>query len=342
MAGLTPISGLTLDQLSEALEAAGIDRDYAGRVAYWIYRKRVSSLASMINIAGSVRKKIGECFVTGLTLPQQREESADGSVKYLFGYDGDRTVETVFIPEQKRNTVCVSTQCGCARACSYCRTGELGLTGNLSAGEIVNQIIAISEASVVSHVVFMGMGEPLDNVTEVIRAIEILTAGWGLAIAASHITVSTVGIIPGMEQLLSSTRCNLTFSLVSPISSERMSLVPAERIYPADRVIEVINSARPEKKRRFTIAYMMLRDVNDTDRHLDALIKLVAGTSLRINLLRYHQFGNMSYQPSEAGRTEYFRQKLSEAGIPVSIRKSRGEDISAACGMLGETINKNK
>jgi 23S rRNA (adenine2503-C2)-methyltransferase len=330
-----PLTGLTFSEMAATLNSAGIDQKYAARVAYWIYRKQASSFDEMVNIAGTIRQSMASHFVTGFTRPSQRIESKDQSVKYIFDYPGNRTVEAVYIPEAKRNTICVSTQCGCARQCSYCRTGAMGLAGDLSAGEIVNQVLSIAEARTVTHVVFMGMGEPLDNTNEVIRAIEILTAGWGMALASANITVSTVGIIPGIEKLLAATSCNLTLSLVSPIPAERALLVPAEKTYPAATIIGMMKSAPPARKRRFTIAYMMLAGINDSDTHLNALISLIKGSALRVNLLKYHPHGDLSFQPSPSKRVDEFRSALLNEGISASIRKSRGEDISAACGMLG-------
>jgi 23S rRNA (adenine2503-C2)-methyltransferase len=329
------IAGMTPDNISAALLAAAIDDKYAQRIAYWIYKKRITSIDKMLSISGEVRQRLKDIFNTGLTPPSFRTESEDRSVKYLFTYSGGRTVETVFIPEAKRKTVCVSTQCGCARACAYCRTGAMGLKGNLTAGEIVNQILSIAEGESVTHVVFMGMGEPLDNTEQVVRAIEILSAEWGLAISGSNITVSTVGIIPGIIQLLNTTRCNLTLSLVSPLASERIRLVPAERAYPAQEVIRLMKDAPPLKKRRFTVAYMLLEGINDTEEHLEALTDILKDSTIRVNLLRYHNHGGLPFRPSADSKLNYFRDSLYRAGISASVRRSRGEDIFAACGMLG-------
>ena len=334
MAPLLALTGLTLSEIADNLEKCGIEAKYASRVAYWVYRKRVQDISSMNSIAGAVRKRLSENFVTGFALPSKRVTSSDGSVKYLFSFPGEREVETVFIPESKRNTVCVSAQCGCTRACLYCRTGEMGFHGNLTAGEIVSQVVSLPEAATVSHVVFMGMGEPLDNLSEVIRAIEIFTAEWGLAIGNANITVSTVGIIPSIQELLSSTRCNLTLSLVSPVAEERKRLVPAEALYPAAMIIELLKSVPPAKKRRFTVAYMMLDGVNDSEIHLEALTNLIKGAAIRVNLLTYHPHGDLPFKPSPKERMEHFRVRLMAAGISASIRKSRGEDVAAACGML--------
>lgn len=332
----TRLAGLSLNAITEALSESGIDQKYAGRVAYWIYKKQVRSPLEMTNIGGTTRRLIDEHFNSGFTPPSAEIKSADGSVKYIFTYSGNRRIETVYIPEAKRKTVCVSTQCGCARGCTYCLTGEMGFNGNLTAGEIVNQVLAIPESASITHVVFMGMGEPMDNIDEVLKSIEILTAEWGMALGSANITVSTVGIIPGIEKLLAASRCNLTLSLVSPIASERMVLVPTEKIYPAVSVMNLIRNTPPIKRRRFSIAYMMLSGINDTNEHLEALISLVKGSSVRVNLLKYHQHSDQPFVSSPSERMDLFRKKLLEAGISASIRKSRGEDISAACGMLGK------
>lgn len=326
--------GMTPDEMAAALQICGLNPDYAPRIAYWVYKKRVPSTDMMTSIAAPARHAIGYCFQTGFVAPVSRICSADGTVRYVFDYDNGLAVESVFIPETRRNTVCVSAQCGCARACAYCRTGEMGLRADLTAARIVNQVMAIPESASVTHIVFMGMGEPLDNPDEVIKAINIMTAEWGLAIAHVNITVSTVGILPAITAFLESTRCNLAFSLFSPISEERAEFVPVEKIYPASEIINLLRKNPPSKKRRFTLAYMMLEGINDTDMHLEELIRLTSGTSIRINLLNYHPHGKRDFRPSSPARQEYFRQRLAEAGVSVSLRKSRGEDINAACGLL--------
>ena len=337
MADKRQLVGLTYDEIAKSLQSSGIDTKYAGRIAYWLYKRKLRHLTDIDNIAGDVKRLLAENFTSGITPPPKRTESSDGSVKYLFNYPRNRSAETVFLPDKIRSTVCVSTQCGCARSCLHCRTGEMGLRGNLSAGEIVNQVLAIPESEEVNRVVFMGMGEPLDNVDEVIKAINIFTAEWGLALGSANITVSTVGIIPGISKILKATSCNLTLSLVSPIPGERVALVPAEKIYPAAEVISIMKSAPPANKRRFTIAYMMIDGVNDSDTHLEALTQLTAGSSVRVNLLKYHPHGDLPFRPSSADKMDHFRVRLLASGISASIRRSRGEDISAACGMLAAT-----
>jgi 23S rRNA (adenine2503-C2)-methyltransferase len=264
--------------------------------------------------------------------------SADKSIKYLFATADGRSFETVYIPESKRTTVCVSTQSGCRMGCSFCVTADYGFRGNLSAGEIVNQIISLPEARKVTHVVFMGMGEPMDNLDNVIKACEILTAEWGLAVSQRNITVSTVGITPGISRFLEESSCNLALSLHSPFAEERCSIVPAERKNPSIQILDIMKSFPVKKGRRLSVAYVMINDFNDRDIHLEALKTLLKGTVIRVNLLPYHQSGNDNFIQSPYERMLYFKHNLVIAGISASIRKSRGADISAACGLLAKDL----
>ena len=262
------------------------------------------------------------------------EVSADKSVKYLFRTETGKEFETVYIPDNKRNTVCVSTQSGCRMGCSFCVTGRYGFRGNLTAGEIINQIIAIPQAKKVTHVVFMGMGEPMDNLENVLKACRIITAEWGLAISSRNVTVSTVGIMPGVEQFLHSSDCNLTLSLYSPFSEERKKIIPVENHYPVDKIIDLMKNFKVKKKRRLSLAYVMVKDLNDTDRHLEGLKAILKGSAIRVNLLPYHSVLNDQNCSSSDERMQFFKHNLIVSGISASIRKSRGTDISAACGLL--------
>jgi 23S rRNA (adenine2503-C2)-methyltransferase len=239
----------------------------------------------------------------------------------------------------KRNTVCVSSQSGCRMGCPFCATGRYGFRGNLSAGDIINQVIALPQDNSVNHVVFMGMGEPMDNLENVIRACNILTAEWGLALSPRDITVSTVGILPEIERFLSDSDCNLTFSLYSPFPEERAISVPAERKYPAVRIIEAIKRYPVRKKRRMSVAYLMIYGINDSERHLDGLKQLLSGSSVRINLIPYHNVTGDFKKPSTEEKMLHFKHELVISGISASIRRSRGTDISAACGLLASGLN---
>jgi 23S rRNA (adenine2503-C2)-methyltransferase len=222
--------------------------------------------------------------------------------------------------------------------CPFCVTGRYGFHGNLSAGEIVNQVISIPYASKVTHVVFMGMGEPMDNLENVLKACIILTAEWGLAISPRNITVSTVGITPGIEKFLGNSECNLTLSLHSPFSDERKLVVPVEKRYPVHEIVQIMKNYPVKKKRRMTIAYVMIKNLNDTDIHLEGIKTLLAGSKIRVNLLQYHKMPDDQHISSSPERMQFFKHSLVISGISASIRKSRGVDISAACGLLASGL----
>jgi 23S rRNA (adenine2503-C2)-methyltransferase len=327
------LCGLTADEIFELIRSSGFTAAHALLVSNSLYKKSVSDVSRIEKIPGSLKKVLLE-IDSGLFLPSASEVSKDHSVKYLFRSEDGKEYETVFIPDNKRNTVCVSSQSGCRMGCSFCVTGRYGFHGNLSAGEIVNQIISLPQARRITHVVFMGMGEPLDNLDNVLKACKIITAEWGLAISKRNVTVSTVGILPGVEQFLRSSECNLTLSLYSPFSEDRKKSIPAETQFPVDKIIRMVKDFAVNKKRRFSLAYVMIKDVNDSDRHLEGLRHMLGGSRVRVNLLSYHPAGNDLKCSSSPERMQYFKHNLITSGISASIRKSRGTDISAACGLL--------
>ena len=333
------LAGLSPDELGEQLLLADIDRSYAVRLLYWVYRRGITSFDTIDDIPKKVIAKISERFITGVFAPYSSIKSEDGSIKYLFKNSSGLLYESVYIPEGKRHTICISVQSGCRMGCSFCATGSYGWRGNLTVGEIVNQVISVPHD--ITHVVFMGMGEPCDNIEEVLKACGILTAGWGMAKGRAHITVSTVGIMPELERLLTETRCNITLSLHSPFADERSEIIPAERQWPFMDAVAVM------KKfcildRRFTVAYVMIEGVNDTDRHLSALRELLAETGIRVNLLPYHRLPEDSFRSSSPERMMLFKHLLVTSGIGASVRRSRGTDVYAACGMLAATTGDNK
>jgi 23S rRNA (adenine2503-C2)-methyltransferase len=332
------ICGLNPDDIGSFLEDEGSDSKYAEVIATNFYRRGISNFDRMVNIPKPVRNILSSLLTTGLFVAAEHQTSSDRSVKYLFRANDGCEFETVFIPEGKRMTVCVSSQSGCRMGCPFCITGNYGFRRNLTAGEILNQVISLPEARKVTHVVFMGMGEPLDNLEEILKACRIFTAQWGLALSPRNITVSTVGIKDGVKRFLNESDCNLTLSLFSPFPEERNSVVPAENANPANEIVEVIKSYITVKKRRFSVAYVMISGVNDTDNHLNGLKALLAGTSIRVNLLPYHHTGGDKYSSSDISRMNYFRQELFLSGISASVRRSRGADIAAACGLLASGL----
>jgi 23S rRNA (adenine2503-C2)-methyltransferase len=328
------LCGSTADEILDLIEPLGYSRAHALSISNSIYKKAVSDIKNFKKIPIRLREKLLNIAIVGIFSPQTSAVSTDKSVKYLFRTESGKEYETVYIPDKKRNTVCVSTQSGCKMGCSFCFTGRYGFHGNLTAGEIVNQIIALPETDKVTHVVFMGMGEPMDNLENVLKACRIITAEWGLALSARNVTISTVGIMPGVDQFLQRSDCNLTLSLFSPFSEERKKMIPVENQYHVQEIINMMKNFPVKKKRRLSLAYVMIKDLNDTDYHLTELKSMLKGSQIRINLLSYHSGLNDQYCSSSAERMYLFKHNLIISGISASIRKSRGEDISAACGLL--------
>jgi 23S rRNA (adenine2503-C2)-methyltransferase len=331
---------MTPDDLYEVIHTHGFNQLHAIKIIQSIYRKGVTNLSVISAIPKALKELLLKNFITGMYTPVNSVKSADNTIKYLFRNDNGLEFETVFLPDKKRKTVCVSTQAGCRMGCPFCLTGRFGFKGNLSSGDIINQIISLPHADEVSHVVFMGMGEPMDNIEEVLKACKILVSDWGLSISCRNITVSTVGILPGVIEFLKRSECNLTLSLHSPFPDERMLVVPAELKCPAHNIIDIMKSYPLGKNRRFSIAYVMIKDINDSDLHLEALKKLLKDSHIRVNLLPYHKVDNSTVCSSEIERMHFFKHELMISGISASIRKSRGEDISAACGLLASGLRK--
>ena len=341
----TNLVGLTVSEIYELIRAEGYEYCNAVAIANSIYKKRITDLSLISRISKKLQTYLMQTTYPVIYRPVASEVSMDKSKKYLFRNPEGKIFETVYIPDNKRDTVCVSTQSGCRMGCPFCATSGYGYHGDLGAEDIINQILGIPEAGKVTHVVFMGMGEPLDNLSCVLKACDILTAEWGVAISRRNITVSTVGITPAIVPFLEKSGCNLTLSLFSPFPEERIKTVPAENKFPVKEIIEVMKNFPARKKMRLSVAYVMIRDVNDTDRHMDALMNILKGSGIRVNLLPYHKLpGDINVSSTEE-RMKLFKHSLVISGIQASIRKSRGADISAACGLLAaglaQTRSKN-
>jgi len=334
-----PLTGLTKEELELLLREHGLDAGYAGRLLYWIYRRKVNSFEEITDIPRKITAILAGFSEPGIIPPFSSVESEDGSVKYLFRNSEGKYYESVYIPDGRRKTLCISVQSGCRMGCTFCATGRYGWHGNLTSGEITGQVTGIPFD--VTHVVFMGMGEPCDNADEVIKACTILTSEWGLAKGRANITISTVGMLPGLERLLNSTECNITLSLHSPFAEERAAIVPAEKRWPARTLVDLIKSHNPRRGRRFSVAYVMIDGVNDSDAHLAELRRMLSGTMIRVNLLPYHPLPGDVYRSSDAEKMHWFKHLLVTSGISASIRRSRGNDVYAACGMLAATLSAN-
>jgi len=340
--GKMKLTGMSADEISGLIEPGGFSRSHAVRISNSIYKKGISDLSFIPGVSGHLKEYLHERSESGIYEPLSSSASADSSIKFVFSNSRKMKFETVFIPEKKRITVCVSTQSGCRMGCSFCATGRYGFHGNLDAGDIVNQVIVCQRVKPITHVVFMGMGEPLDNTENVLKACELLTAEWGMAISPRNITVSTVGIIPGLIRFLEGSSCNLVVSLFSPFPAERAKMVPAEKKYPVQEIIRIMAGFPLVKKRRFSIAYVMLKGINDTKKHLEEIIKILSGTGIRVNLLPYHKLPGDEYVSSGTGVMDLFRHELMKSGISASVRRSRGADISAACGLLASGLSREE
>ena len=254
--------------------------------------------------------------------------------KYLFPVKSGKHVETVFIPESHRSTLCISSQVGCKMGCVFCMTGKQGFQGNLSAGEILNQIISVPEQPDLTNYVFMGMGEPLANTENLLKSLEILTSEYGYGLSPSRITVSTIGMLPGLEKVMAESKCHLAISLHSPFPEERLELMPVEKLYPIRRIVEFLRKNPAGRQRRISFEYILFSGINDTTRHINGLTRLLNGLRCRINLIRYHPIPGEKFVPTDEDTVQWFRTRLNEKGILTTVRASRGQDIFAACGML--------
>ena len=326
--------GMTLEELRGVCAECGLPPFAAKQIARRLYINRAQSIDEMTEISVRGRQALNERYCVGLSAPKASALSSDGTLKALFEGRGGRDVEAVFIPDHDRATLCVSSQAGCKMACRFCMTGRQGFHGNLSSADILNQILSIPGSEQLTNIVFMGMGEPMDNLPEVLKAIEVLTAPWGLAWSPKRITVSSIGKLPELKQLLDQTKVHVAISVHSPFSAERAELMPVEKVWPVERVIELLRDYDFAHQRRLTLEYIVWRGINDDMRHADALARLVRGVDCRVNLIRYHSLPDSDLQTASEQRMTAFRDRLNEKGVTATIRASRGEDIQAACGML--------
>jgi 23S rRNA (adenine2503-C2)-methyltransferase len=329
-----PLFGKTLEQLTEITSELGLPKYTAGQISGWLYKKDITSINEMTNLSKRARQMLSDKYLLGTSLPVSVQESKDGTKKYLFKVGENGFVETAYIPEKKRNTLCVSSQIGCKMGCMFCMTGKQGFQANLTAGEILNQLRSIPEFQKVTNVVYMGMGEPLDNTEEVLKSLEILTSEWGFGKSPRKITVSTIGIIPEMKVFLEKSECHLAVSLHSPFDQERSKLMPVNKIYPVKDVTEVLRNYGFGRQRRVSFEYIVFKNLNDTPKHVKELARLLNGIKCRINLIRFHKIPGTPLETTDEKRLVEFKDALNEKGITTTIRASRGQDIDAACGLL--------
>lgn len=333
--GKVSLLGMTLEELGVVARQNGLPSYAAKQLAAWIYTGHQMTIDGMTDISMKNRSKLSENYCVGRSEPVARRESVDGTVKYLFRVASGGCVETVYIPDGNRGTLCVSSQVGCKMRCLFCMTGKQGFSGQLSAADILNQIYSTPEAEgKLTNVVFMGQGEPLDNLDAVLRATEILTSSYGFGWSPKRITVSTVGIRKGLKRYLDESRCHLAVSLHNPFPEQRVQLVPAEKAYGIREIVGLLRSYDFSHQRRLSFEYTMFAGVNDTLLYAKELLRLLGGMSCRINLIRFHPVPGVALKGTEDESIFRFRDYLTRHGLFATVRASRGEDILAACGLL--------
>ena len=364
------IFGSTLDELQQLCADEGLPRYVARQLCDWMYQKRATSFEQMTNLSLAVRARLAAMESIEPNYPIDCQVSRDGTKKYLFeeqvvapdGTSSTQYVEAVYIPAGNatasphhgislhlastdhstpdRATLCVSCQAGCRMNCSFCVTGRGGYHGNLTTRQILNQIFAIPESQQLTNIVYMGMGEPMDNYDNVLRSTRVLTEAWGLAWSPQRITVSSVGVIPRLRRFIEESRCHVAVSLHDPLHAERLRLMPAEKAYPIADVVAMLREYDWEGQRRISFEYTMFDGINDSIAHADQLLRLLHGLRCRINLIRFHASPLTPYRTSRPEAIRAFQDYLNAHGLTCTLRASRGEDIQAACGLLAGQAKK--
>jgi 23S rRNA (adenine2503-C2)-methyltransferase len=333
--------GKSLNELIAVTKRIGLPGFTAKQIADWLYKKETQSIEEMTNLSKKTREILSVEYEIGLSAPVNESKSSDGTKKYLYKVLNDKYIETAYIPEDNHATICVSSQAGCKMGCIFCMTGKQGFQGNLSSNEILNQFRSLPEFANITNMVYMGMGEPLDNITEVLKSLDILTNEWGYGWSPTRITVSTVGLSAGIKEFLEKSRCHLAVSLHSPFDEERRKLMPIQRTNTVKEVLDIIRNFDFNSQRRVSFEYILFKGVNDTPAHIKELARILNGIKCRINIIRFHPIPGSEFQSPNLANTIKFKEALNAKGILTTIRASRGVDIQAACGLLS-TLEQNK
>ena len=326
--------GSSLDELKGLCEELGLSRFSHKQIARWLYTRFVDDIDQMTDLSKDARQRLKEVAVLGTTPPLKVSVSVDGTKKYLFATSQGEYIESALIPDGERMTLCVSSQAGCKMGCKFCATGRMGFRHHLSATEIINQVISIPERDRLTNLVFMGMGEPLDNIDNLLRALDILTSEWGMAWSPTRITVSTAGVARTLPRLLDEQRVHIAVSLHNPFGEERKQIMPIENSYSIVEVCNILRRYDFTHQRRVSFEYIVLEGMNDSPRHIKELSRLLDGIKCRINLIRFHKIPDSPFFSPPMERILEFRDTLTRRGIQTTLRASRGEDIEAACGLL--------
>lgn len=372
---MVSLLGLTLDELQAVALGAGLPRFAGKQLAEWLYVRRATTFDEMTNISLRGREALRAKYTIGRHAPVAEAVSEDGTHKYLFQV-GEQYIESVYIPDNDRATLCVSTQAGCKMGCKFCMTGTLGFHGQLPAAEILNQILyfpltsdnpkqsnnrqstsslssptlgGLGGVGPLTNIVYMGEGEPMDNLDNVLRSLQVMTAVWGCVWSPKRITVSSVGIVPALKRYIEECDCHLAVSLHNPFGIERQAIMPIEKAYPLSEVVTLLKQYDWQHQRRVSFEYICWAGVNDTPKHANELLRLLRGLDCRINLIRFHagveevshRENQITFPSSNDRQMEWLRDYLTAHGLTTTIRRSRGEDILAACGMLVNAL-KNK
>ena len=331
--------GQTLSQLEALCNRLEMPRFAAKQIARWLYDKHATTIEAMSDLSVRHRALLAETYEVGFTAPEKVSISADGTKKYLYRTSQNHFIESAYIPDGDRATLCISSQAGCRMGCRFCATGRQGLQHSLSTNEILNQIGSLPERERLTNVVFMGMGEPLDNLDSLLPTLEILTSAWGFGWSPTRITVSTAGVASRLERFLDATQVHLAVSLHNPFPHERAEIMPVEKAWPIREVVEILRRYDFTHQRRVSFEYIVMSGLNDSPRHIRELCRLLDGIKCRINLIRFHKIpGSPYFSPDDRAMID-FRDALTAKGIHTTIRTSRGEDIQAACGLLSTAQN---
>ena len=326
--------GMTLDELKAVATEVGLPSFAAKQMAEWIYGKHVRSIDEMTNLSLKGRSALAEHYEIGCVPPCDIQQSIDGTAKYLFPTESGQKVECVFIPDGDRATLCVSSQVGCRMGCRFCMTGRQGFGGNLSVTDILNQVYSVPGIELLTNIVFMGQGEPLDNLDAVLKATQLLTDANGWAWSPKRITVSTVGVKKGVERFLSESDCHLAISLHNPFHEERLAMMPAEKANDTRELLELLSKQDWSHQRRLSFEYIVFGGLNDSERHAKELVRLLSPIECRVNLIRFHEIPDTPYKGASEEKMIWLRDYLTKHGVTTTIRASRGQDIFAACGLL--------
>ncbi len=332
--------GLTLNELTDVCVENKLPRFAAKQIAQWLYNKRVSTIDEMTNLSKQSRELLGERYEVGRITPIKVSESSDGTRKYLYPTHQGALIESVFLPDGERATLCISSQAGCRMGCKFCATGRQGLQHSLTSGEIVGQIASLPEFERLTNIVVMGMGEPLDNMDNMMKALDIITSSWGWGWSPRRITLSTAGVTRELRRLMEQSEVDIAVSLHNPYSDERAEIMPIERSYPIREFIEILKEYDFSGQRRVSFEYILMSGKNGSPHHIRELTRLLNGLNCRINIIKFHKIPDSPYFSPDDAKIKRFRDELTAKGIHTTIRRSRGEDIKAACGLLSTAETK--